>query len=185
MAAPKRTQFQREKDLQTIASLYLRGVFQADIAAKLKVSRQQIGYDIKELQRRWQQSALVDIDAAKGKELAKIDETERQAWRGWRRSVVESEKHMKMARDADGVRFIESREEKEKQVGDPRYLQIVLACVDRRVKILGLDAPKKLIIDDWRDEARKNGISDVENLFEQLVQAAVDRASQGGSVDGS
>jgi transposase len=38
---------------------------------------------------------------------------------------------------------------------------------------------------DWRAQAKKDGIADVDGLFEQLVQAAMDRRSDAGSVSGS
>lgn len=174
-SGPKRTPTQREADLQTTASLYLRGVFQSEIAKRLHVSQAQISIDLKTLRKRWLESSLVDIDQVKAKELARIDETERQAWRGWRRSVMVATKTMKMSRQAGEVKFVEAREEQEKQVGDPRFLTIVLTCIERRCKIFGLDAAIKI---SWQEQAKADGydpdtiLSGMESaIFTALVQA--------------
>ena len=81
MARPSRTKLERERDLAMIADYYLSGRTQADIAKRLHVSRQQVGYDVKVLQKRWQAAALQKIDRAKWEELAKIDNLEREHWR--------------------------------------------------------------------------------------------------------
>ena len=83
MAAPKRTSFEREKDLLEISRLYLTGVTQTDIAARLGVSQQQISYDLKALQKRWLAASLAHVDDAKARELAKIDQLEREYWKAW------------------------------------------------------------------------------------------------------
>src|SRR5262249_28077339 len=70
----------RHRQLSGWPTLYV------EIAQRLKVSRQQIGNDLKVLQRRWQESALADFNAKKVAELAKMDELERTYWEAWERS---------------------------------------------------------------------------------------------------
>jgi transcriptional regulator len=72
MATNKRTQIERDSDLVKIGSLYFQGKTQADIAKELKITQQQISYDLKTLQTRWIEAGKEIIDAAKGRELAKI-----------------------------------------------------------------------------------------------------------------
>src|SRR5215470_14010030 len=86
MARKMRKPLEREQDLRETAALYLCGLTQGEIAQRLGVSRQQIGYDLKLLQRRWQESALADFHAKKAAELAKVDELERTYWEAWERS---------------------------------------------------------------------------------------------------
>ena len=64
MAAPKRTPFQREKDLAELASRYLHGEILANIAGGMGVTHQQLSYDLAILRKRWQKSALADINEA-------------------------------------------------------------------------------------------------------------------------
>src|SRR5260370_19490486 len=81
-----RSHVERERDLRETAALYLRGLTHNEIAQRLHVSRQQVGYDLKVLQRRWQESALADFNAKKAAELARVDELERTYWEAWERS---------------------------------------------------------------------------------------------------
>ncbi len=141
MKGPVRNTTRREHDYQVEADMYLSGVYQSAIATKLGISQQQVSYDLKVLQKRWQESALVNIDVAKGKELARCDTVERWAWRSFKRSVRIAEKSIEMSRIAGEVKFAEKRVEREQLIGDPRFLTIVMQCIERRCKILGMDAP--------------------------------------------
>src|SRR5215472_19251006 len=110
MAAKTRAPLERERDLRETTALYLRGLTQAEIAQRLNVSRQQIGYDLKLLQRRWQESALADFNAKKAAELAKVDELERTYWEAWERSCqareVTTQEHTQVGGgQADGARL--------------------------------------------------------------------------------
>ena len=151
MAANKRTEIQREKDLVRIADLYCRGVYQADIAAQLGVTRHQVGYDLNDLRGRWLAASVEKIDQRKADELARLDNLERIAWAAWERSCLDAEiNHVKTVRgktNDDGAKLppIETLEKTTKgQVGDPRFLERVGWCINKRCELLGLDAPKKL-----------------------------------------
>ena len=92
MAKTKRTSVERERDLEAITGLYLRGVSQSEIAAQLGVTQQQVSYDLKVVQRRWAEKTVINLDAAKQKELARIDLLEREYWQAWERSKGERSK---------------------------------------------------------------------------------------------
>ena len=141
MAAPTRTPVQREKDRAETARLYLQGWYQVDIAAHIGVSRTQITYDLKVLQKRWQQSALIDIDKAKAKELAKADYLEREYWEAWAKSKAKGIR-ARTVKQRDGQVFSVATEADNRE-GDPRFLAGVQWCIERRCRILGIDAPKK------------------------------------------
>jgi hypothetical protein len=143
--AKTRSKLQRAKDLLLVESLALSGVPQYAIAEQIGVSRQTILRDLKTLEKRWKDSAVRDLDAAKGKELAKLDNMEAEAWRSFRRSR------------AGGA------------AGDSRFLGDVQWCIDRRCKLLGIDAPVKqelsggiriLNIEDMTDEELKKYASE-------------------------
>jgi hypothetical protein len=109
MAANTRTPLAREHDLREAAALYLRGLTQGEIARRLGVSRQQVGYDLKVLQRRWQESALADFNAQKAAELAKVDELERTYWEACERSCqareTSTQERIQGGGQADGGRL--------------------------------------------------------------------------------
>ena len=118
MAAPTRTPDQRERDLATIAEMYCQRALQVDIAAKLGVSQQQISYDLRIIRKRWQKSAIRDFDMHRAEELAKIDNLEMEYWRAWKSGAPEDQRAS-------------------------QYLSGVMACIDRRCKLLGIDAPDR------------------------------------------
>jgi predicted transcriptional regulator len=139
----RRTTAQRTKDLERTAELYLRGVRQSEIAEQMGVSQQTVSNDLQALYAEWRESALVDMDAAKSRELARIDELERTYWAEWeksqtRREVTQTKKSEgKEARSEASVR-------REDRLGDPRYLAGVQWCIERRCAILGINAPTKM-----------------------------------------
>src|SRR5262245_33047910 len=74
------------RDRAELARLYLQGWTQARIGAKLGLSRQQIGYDLEAVRQDWLRSTLVDFNARKAEELARIDQLEREYWSVWEAS---------------------------------------------------------------------------------------------------
>jgi transcriptional regulator with XRE-family HTH domain len=148
MAAKTRTPLERERDLRETAALYLRGLSQDEIAQRLNVSRQQIGYDLKVLHRRWQESALADFGAKKAAELAKVDELERSYWEAWQRScqlreVSTQEKTQAGEGQGEAARF-KAGFRKEQRDGNPQFLQGVERCIEMRCKIIGAFAALKI-----------------------------------------
>ncbi len=147
MAAHKRTKTQREADLETISRDYLAGHTQAYIAARLKVSREQIKYDLRTLYERWQESALVNFDGKKGLELARIDETERTYWRAWRRSLRDKEVAINETIVGGESTRTKTGTRREGQSGNPAFLAGVMSCIDKRCAIFGIAAPKRATLE--------------------------------------
>lgn len=191
-AMAKRTKGEREIDLIAIAEMYLKGETYQSIATQISaqrdysISRSTVFNDLQVLQARWKESQLVDFDEAKAKELTRIDKLEAEYWFAWSRSLRQSEEIL-TERIQDnlqnqgnaGIGHVREKVKKREitTYGDPRYLQGVQWCIDRRCKIFGLDAPKQVDI-NWRDEARLAGY-DPDQLETGLVQEFVDAAKQG------
>ena len=174
MASPKRSKFERERDLSIIADLYRRAQTQQGIADHLNklyysdrpITQQQVGYDIKIMVGRWRKSAEQSIDERKAIELARIDLLEREYWDAWERSrrnaetvtirrkrpasIMDSpdDATLEIEYDEDGNPVEELLDEREYkitgQVGDARYLAGVQWCITKRCEILGINAPVKL-----------------------------------------
>jgi hypothetical protein len=147
MPLKKRTNFERERDLERITEMYLRGKFQTEIAVVLEVSQSQIAYDVGIIQKRWQQSSLVNWGEAKQRELARIDSLEREYWSAWEASKTE---RTKSRQETDGTLSKDKKPtvkkasiEKEQRDGNPAFLDGVMRCITERCKILGLNAPTK------------------------------------------
>jgi hypothetical protein len=142
MAAPKRTDFERENDYRRITDLYLQGKFQSEIASVLGVSQQQVSYDLAAIQRRWRSDTTINLDEAKQKELARVDNLERVYWGAWERSLEEKVKtRTEKQTGKDGGK---ASVEKETLLGNPAYLAGVQWCISERCKLLGLYAPTKI-----------------------------------------
>lgn len=126
MPAMKRTSTERERDRRLVAELYLTGRSIYQITDELNVrqdvaytlSSKQIWYDLDLVRKRWIKAGLCDFDKAQAQELAKVDRLEQEYWDAWRAVSPED-------RTA------------------PAYLAGVMKCVERRCRILGLDAPKR------------------------------------------
>lgn len=140
-----RSEAQQERDRREISRLYLQGMYQTDIAAKLGLSQPTVSRDIQVLIDEWKIERVYDINEAKARELAKVDNLELEYWDAWRRSQENAEKETKKAvKPVKGVARQEIQKTSEGQTGDPRFLAGIQWCIERRCLILGVDAPKKI-----------------------------------------
>jgi hypothetical protein len=143
-----------------VARLYCQGWPQHRIGAKFGVTHQQIGKDLSVIRAEWRRVMVEEYDRIKDEQLAKLDETERQAWRGWRRSLRDAER-VTSKRDLAPPQVPEADPDnsdnpvsqatvapqqigpaeettvREGQAGDPRFLQIVMDCIDKRLRLVG------------------------------------------------
>ena len=169
MAAPSRNKDERERDREEIARRLLRGESQAAVARDLGVSRSQVGYDLDVVRRRWVQESLTAFDARVAIELAKLDELERTYWEAWERSRGAFSKTT--TRSRQNVRLStqgEATVERNERDGDPRFLEGVLKCIDRRIRLVGADAPIRIDMEhELRIAAADAGLDP-----EQVVAAA-------------
>lgn len=138
----RRSTSQLVRDRRRIADLYLQGWLQVDIADELHIDQSTVSRDLKAIQAAWVRSTLIDFDAAKAREVAKVDRLEREYWQAWQESKKEKvSTSTETAQLKDGKRN-KAQIRREERNGDPRYLLGVQWCIDKRCKILGLDAPK-------------------------------------------
>jgi hypothetical protein len=129
-----------------IASMYLRGLSQWEIGKQLGVTQQCVAKDVQALEKEWLASAVVDIDAAKAKELARVDRLERVAWRAWRRSCQRKERattRLEKQLDAQQGKSVTSKQT-EGRDGNPEYLKRVEWCINKRCELLKLNPPQRL-----------------------------------------
>jgi len=140
---PRRSASQLARDRRRIAELYLEGWLQADIAEELELSQSTISNDLNALHKQWLESSLIDFDQAKAVEIAKVDKLEREYYRAWRES--KEDKEISVTEKAGGEKpRSKAQIRREGQVGNPSFLAGVQWCIERRCKILGIDAPQKM-----------------------------------------
>ena len=156
MAAPKRSRSERQRDLATIARLYIReGLKQHEIADRLGVSQQQISYDLLSLRKMWLKSALVDFNHARAEQLAKIDELERTYWEAWLSSCEGGGYTVAVAEQGKDkeLEIAKTITRENTGTGNPAFLAGVERCVGMRNKMLGLDAPRLIeVVDEGFDQ---------------------------------
>lgn len=167
------------------AELYLKGMTQSAIAAELKVSVNTISWDLQKVREEWLARAGKAFEERKAEELAKIDQIELMAWRGWEKSIERQEVHRSVketvrqqVRDSEnkvtGHRMVPVKVVDETvvkgQSGDPRFLEMATRCVEMRLRILGL----------WKGDVNiKNQVTlDWTKLFEVQEKRAEEAASE-------
>jgi len=123
-----------------VAEMYLAGKWQSEIGKELNVTQQCVSQDLAVLRRLWLQSAAVNIDKIKSRELAKIDRLEDEAWIAWARSLKAKTKHI----EKTGNKESSTTDQTEESFGDPRFMQTIQWCIAKRCEIFGLNAPFKL-----------------------------------------
>lgn len=167
-----------------VAELYLKGWRQSRIAEELGTTQATISRDLKAMQHEWLKASLISFNEAVSKEIAKIDLLEITYWQAWERSIEPFKSKTVKARgnprtEEELKATAEQTLKTEDRNGDPRYLQGVQWCIERRIKVLGLDAPERIQI-DWR-ETLPDGITldDVTQQFNELMMLA------GNVTDGS
>jgi hypothetical protein len=128
-----------------VAELYLKGLTQAEIARETDTTPHAVCSDIAAVRDLWRQGAVKDFTEAVGTELARLDVLEKEYWDAWMRSRGDLVKHRaKRKRTPDGEGDADERmTQREKRDGSAGFLEGVRWCIDRRIKLLGLDAPTK------------------------------------------
>ena len=144
----RRTPEQRENDLVFCTDLFLRGYSYRQISDLLNQRNAKLGLDyaivppmrvykdLKQLLINWKREHEENIDLYITKELSKLDKIEAELWDAWERSKKRIVSKIRQS----GLKT----ERSETFAGNPRYLDLVLSVQQRRAKLLGLDAPVKV-----------------------------------------
>ena len=164
--AGKRNRFQLEQTRAIITKLYLKGHTMEFIVQELEretgvqISRPQVAYDIALVVQRWRKEAAGDIERAKGIELGKLNKLELEYWSPWERSCLPRE-ITRTAKTEGEKATISASSRKEQRDGNPAFLIGVMSCIERRCRILGIDAPVKVNVEDvTREVARTMGVEE-------------------------
>jgi hypothetical protein len=123
---------------KNVAARYVRGETQWEIARAFEVDQKTISNDLAAIRKEWLADAVRSVDEIKARELAKIDECEAQAWRAWTKSQENAETLRARVRGKGDDARPETEKVTKGQAGDPRFLDLVLKCVEKRCLILGV-----------------------------------------------
>jgi len=148
---PQNTKFEVSQRRLKIAELHLQGKPGFEIAQIVGVSPAQVCKDLKRISLEWKEKRIEDIDQVKSHELSKLDLMEKKAWSEYERSrEVKTKKSLKKRGVTTNLGKTLGTDEKEQtfteeqQLGDPRYLTIILECISKRAKIIGYEAAQKV-----------------------------------------
>jgi hypothetical protein len=162
------SKFEISKRRQQVAEYRLQGMANFEIAELVHVSPSQISRDLKCISKEWAKERIEDINQIKEKELHKLDLIEKRAWKSWERSCdVKTKKSMKkkgtaFKEETGKTKIVGNDSEQtfteEQQIGDPRYMTIILDCIAKRSKILGYEAAQKVDLTSKGEKIKSGAI---------------------------
>ena len=124
-------------------STTLHGV-QAEIARQLEVSTGVICRDMQALDLEWREDRVDFIEQEKQRALAELDRIATAAWTEWSRSTMAEQTLLQQVPGQGTVTTRYRKDHPERRLpGDPRFLAAVRDTIERKAKLLGLDAPAK------------------------------------------
>ncbi len=156
--ANKRSQAQKEADMELIARERTRGrslldivsMIRADITRPYELSLSQVRADYLKVVAMWRENAQDYVQAGKARIVAELDAVIVEAWDSFEKSKAERtlrrvKRKSGVTGDAGGT---EQTVQTEVQNGDPRFLEVITNCVDKKAKVLGVIAPTKVTMTD-------------------------------------
>lgn len=151
---------QRDLCRRVAVALYCKGHPQRAIAETLArdygiaISVAQVCLDIKAVRAEWREEYREEINELKLRELGKIDNLERTYWEGFERSQRDRERRQTKRKREPGEKgdggkpaalvAEETAVIVEGKDGDHRWLAGVQWCIERRIALLGIEAPRKV-----------------------------------------
>ncbi len=127
---------------KAVAARYLRGHTQWEIARALEVTQKCVSTDLAAIRAEWLQAAVADFGARQAEELARLDLVEGELWAAWGRSQQPREQSRARTRTGKAAGS-ETELRKEQRSGNPKFLEIVVRCVELRCKITGVIRDRK------------------------------------------
>lgn len=201
MARPHRSKSQRDADMNTLATLYVKRIPQSEIAKQLGVSQGQISQDLKKLLQHWESDQSNKIDQYKREQLERINVIEEEMWKQWELSIKDGYSETTKSKSGKFVsgkgatitgtakkemdeEFWRIMETKGSTRGNMEYMKGVMWCVQERSKIWGLYAPKKIAATNPEGD-KEAGLNAREELFAMVERVAERLKPKEDSVDGS
>jgi len=123
--------------------MLLQGRGIGEIAEELGVTRGTVNNDIRRLYDEWKAEISKSVDELRARELARIDQLEREYWAAWERSIEAEVKSVEVREDAGGGKST-TRKVKKWAIGKIEFLHGIQWCIEKRVEILGLNAPQRI-----------------------------------------
>jgi hypothetical protein len=170
-----------------VARLYLKQRTQAEISQTVGVSQGTVSRDLKAIQAEWQRQRLDDFAQVKLRELARVDQLEREYWQAWERSCQDREQTLQEKTTAPTGDRLKAGTRSEGRDGNPEFLRGIERCVELRCKITGAFAAVKIAPttpdgeEEWHADDRE--INDVLRVAFARLGLPVGLAGDPGTAD--
>lgn len=162
----KNTLFLEQRQLQVADMYMVKGKTQLEIAEELGVSVGTIAKDIKKIRYEYSMKRMEKVEMQRKIENLKLDAIEKEAWGAWQRSIGKSRRTVTRKNNEGNI--IDETITEDELVGDPRFLTTIQSCMDRRMRLNGLDQPQELIISTM-EQKLKAGIIEGRITFDMLI----------------
>ena len=182
----RRTDLQIARDRKEESRLYLLGYSQAAIAEKLNLNISTVRRDLGMIEKAWSESGVMNLNEMRLRELARIDVLEFEYWSEWEKSKeplkTKTAKQTKRAggsskngksgaddiEETAGLVDVESTAlvRTEERLGNPAYLAGVERCIEKRCRLLGLNAPERTA--NFNFDLSKMSDDELAELIERL-----------------
>ena len=138
------------RDLE-ITQSFLQGTTAVELAGKYGLTKQRIGQIVDGTQAKSLIRSRLEVAISVEQQLARIALVEKNAWASWYDSIKEKEEFAQEqfsgSKNKDGAMNPgRSRAfmKRYRTSGDPRFLMIILDCIEKRNKLEGLDATTRM-----------------------------------------
>lgn len=157
MAKRERTAEKREQDLVILSELLIQGLSSYKMAEIIGVSQTQIEYDKKDLNNRWKEAQVSNIDEKKQSLLRELSFIKKELYGQWNKSKEDALKEVlkskafdkkdnkdgsleknKSFEDKNNIGFYEETITQEGRNADPRYMAVIVNCIKEESEILGI-----------------------------------------------
>jgi hypothetical protein len=164
------TRASREERRSEVGRRYLKGESQVTIAEAIGYSAAQVSRDLAIMRERWKKSVERSQEELKTEAIARLEEMSRCFWTGWEASLAprETTTQEKRSGGGEGVRVSVRREVPK---GDPRFLDGIARTEERRIKLLGLDAPSRCEVSAVTE--RTMGPEEVDREIQRLTARVI------------
>jgi predicted transcriptional regulator len=141
----KRQRSERARDSVRIASMYLNGHNQTEIAKELKISQPTVSREIKLLEGEWKEKSSQDIETWKAGELAYLQQKRRELEDIWKLSQNRTNtiKTKRAVMVGGVVTQQEVSEREELELADTKIGTLLLSISDKIAALTGIEAPRK------------------------------------------
>lgn len=134
-----------DNETATIASrrvavmrLYCAGKSMRDIGEKVGCSATTVHFDVRHCLQSFGRLTEQTTRKMIARELARLDTIEKECWEAWEKSKGESSKTRTRKKQRGNANEFEAVNETTQRAGDPRYMKLILECIEKRARLLRL-----------------------------------------------